>query len=97
VPTYVTLYRYTDQGIKNIKEAPRRVEAARQRIEQAGGRLLSYYWLQGAYDFVATAEFSDDESATAFNLAIAAAGNVRSETMRAYGPDDLNRIIAKLP
>jgi uncharacterized protein with GYD domain len=46
---------------------------------------------------VATGEFADDEAATACNLAIAATGNLRSETMRAYGPDEVKRIIAKLP
>jgi uncharacterized protein with GYD domain len=26
--TYLILYKYTEQGIKNIKDAPKRVEAA---------------------------------------------------------------------
>lgn len=58
MPTYVILGQFTDQGIRTISEGPKRREAARERIEQLGGRLLSVYNTLGAYDLVLTVEFS---------------------------------------
>jgi uncharacterized protein with GYD domain len=40
-------------------------------------------------------EAADDESATAFNLAISSLGNVRTTTMRAFDAAEMREIIAK--
>src|SRR5437899_7490964 len=97
MPTYVGLFRWTEQGIRNVKDTVTRTEQASSAIEKAGGRLIGTWWTQGAYDIVAIVEWPDDESASAFMLTTAMLGNVRSETMRAYTQDEMQRIIAKLP
>lgn len=69
----------------------------RAAIEKDGGRLIGSWWTQGAYDVVAVAEWPNDEAASAFMLSLALAGNVRSETMRAYTQEEIHRILHKLP
>ena len=95
--TYVTLYKYTDQGIRNIKESPSRVEQARKGIEKAGGKLVSIYLTMGQYDLVAVTQWSSEEAAAAFQLGIGAMGNVSSETLRAFDEGEFKKIVAAIP
>ena len=95
--TYITLYRYTRQGIQNVKGSPQRVEEARKAMEKAGGKLKAVYLTMGQYDIVAVSEWSDEETAAAFLLGQGAQGNVTSESLRAFGEDEFKRIVAKLP
>ena len=96
MPTYIVLAKYTDQGIKTISEGRQRREAARQRIEQLGGRMLSVYNTQGQYDLVLTLEFPDEITATAFLLQTGQQGNLRTETLRAFSPEEMEQVRAKM-
>jgi uncharacterized protein with GYD domain len=96
MPTYIVLAKYTDQGIKTVQEGPQRREAARQRIEQLGGRMLSVYNTQGQYDLVLTLEFPDEVTATAFLLQTGQQGNLRTETLRAFSPEEMEQVRAKM-
>ena len=97
MPTYIGLYTWTDQGVKNVKDTVRRAEEARAAFEQRGARLIAAYWTQGRYDLVSIAEFPDEETASASALALGMAGNVHTETMRAFSAEEMQRIIQKLP
>jgi uncharacterized protein with GYD domain len=97
MPTYISLLKWTEQGAMDAKNALTRGEQGRAMIEKAGGRLIGSWWTQGAYDVVVVAEFPDDETASAVALAVGAAGNVRTETMRAYTAQEMQRILQKLP
>jgi uncharacterized protein with GYD domain len=97
MPTYIGLFKWTAQGIQNVKNTVTRVEEVRAQVDQAGGRLVGSWWTQGAYDLVAVTEWPDDESVSAFMLSLALVGNVRSETMRAFTAEEMQRIIQKLP
>ena len=92
---YITLYQFTDQGIKNFAGTVDRSKDATAAVEKIGGKLLSINWTIGPYDLVSIAQFPDDETATAFNLKLASAGNVRTTTMRAFEADEMTRIIGK--
>lgn len=80
---YVTLYQFTDQGVRAVKDSPARLRAAIKQAERMGLKIVGAYYTQGAYDLVVISEASDESAATAFALATAAQGNVRSTTMRA--------------
>jgi uncharacterized protein with GYD domain len=97
MPTYVSLLTWTEQGIKDAKSALTRGEQGRAAIENAGGRLIGSWWTQGAYDIVVVAEFPDDETASAVALAVGMAGNIRSQTMRAYTAEEMQGIVQRLP
>ena len=95
--TYVTLYRYTQQGIRNIKESPARVEQARKAIANAGGKFKAIYLTMGWYDLVAVSEWPTDEAAASFLLSLGGAGNVTSETLRAFDENEFKKIVAAIP
>ena len=95
--TYITLYRYTPQGIRNIKDSPSRIEQARQTLERAGAKLKAVYLTTGRYDLVAISEWPNEESAMTFLLAQGAAGNVTSETLGAFDEAAFKRIVAAVP
>ena len=97
MPTYVTLLNFTQQGIENIKEGPARLETARQAISAAGGELKAFYLTMGQYDAVAISEVPTDEAYTRIMLALGSAGNIRSETLRAFTEDEYQTIVAGLP
>jgi uncharacterized protein with GYD domain len=63
MPTFISLYKLTDQGIKNIKEAPGRVEDAIKGAEAMGAKVIGFYSVMGEYDYVAIGEFPSDEHA----------------------------------
>ncbi len=97
MPTYITLYEWTEQGIKNVKGAPARIEAALKAAEAMGGKSLGIYMTMGDYDVVSVFEAPDDETASAFLLAQGMLGNVRSTTLRAFTREQFAEIVKKLP
>jgi uncharacterized protein with GYD domain len=94
--TYVTLYRYTDQGMRGIGNAVELAKRWQGEADRRGIKVLGLWWLQGQYDAVTIVEGADDEAVTALLLAIGAEGSLRTETMRAYSADDLGRILGKV-
>ena len=94
---YVTLYKFTDQGIRGIKSSPERIRQGTAAWEAMGGKLLGFYSTQGPYDYVAISEADDDEMAAAFALAMGAQGNVTTLTMRAFDTEEHERIVSKIP
>ena len=97
MPTYILLVKLTEQGIKNIKDAPRRSEDAIKRMEAMGGKLISIYTVMGEYDYVAIGEAPNDETIMAFLLGLGSLGNVRTTTLRAFTREEFADIIKKLP
>ena len=95
MPKYITLYQFTDQGVKSFQGTVQRAKDATAAVEKMGAKLLSIHWTLGPYDLVSVSEFPNDEAVTAFTLKLGAAGNVRSTTMRAFDADEMTRIIAK--
>ena len=97
MPTYIALYKLTEQGIKNIKNAPGRVEEGIKGAEAMGGKVLGFYTVMGEYDYVSIGEFPNDELAMTFNLALGMKGNVRTTTLKAFTADEFGEIVKKLP
>lgn len=97
MPTHVILMNLTEQGIKNIKEAPARIEHAAKALETAGGKLLAFYTVMGAYDYVAVVEVPNDQVALAQLLALGMEGNVRTTTLRAFTVEEFAGVLKKLP
>jgi len=96
VPKYVTLYNWTDQGVQGVKDTVNRYQAAKQLSESKGGKLETILWTIGPYDLVGISDFPDDETGTAVSLQLAATGNIRTLTMRAFGEAEMRGIIEKM-
>jgi len=97
MPTYITLYKYTQQGATNIKGAPDRIKQATAAAEKLGGKVIGVWATLGQYDLVAVGEFPNDEAAAALNLIVASLGNVSSETLKAFTPEEFAKIVASIP
>lgn len=93
---FVTLYKFTDQGIRNIKDSPQRLNAAIKAFESKGGKLLGAYYTVGEFDLVIIGEIADEQAGLAHTLAVISLGNVRSTTLRAYTPMEFAEIIKKM-
>ena len=93
--TYITLASFTDQGIRNFKDTPKRAQAFRDLVEQMGGNVKDIYWTMGGYDIVAITEAPDDETATATSIKVSSLGNVRTTTLRAFDMEEIETIIQK--
>lgn len=94
--TYIALSNFTDQGIRSVKDTLKRADAIQEAAGKFGAKMTQLFWTQGAYDVVAIIDAPDDESATALALAIGMAGNVRTQTLRAFSKDEMRGILAKL-
>jgi len=95
MPTYVVLYRFTDQGRSDIKGSVRRTAEVRAANESRGFKILAHYWTQGRYDLVTIVDAPSEEAMRAGLFAVAEAGNVQSETMRAFTDEEMERILSK--
>lgn len=96
MPTYVSLLNFTDQGIKNVKETTKRFDAAKTLAEKHGVKITHMLYTMGQYDCITIAEAKDEESFSAFVLAAAALGNVRTLSMRAYTPSEMQALLGKI-
>jgi uncharacterized protein with GYD domain len=95
--TYISLMKFTDQGIKEIKQAPERIEKAFKGLEAMGGKIVDFYATMGEYDYVAIVEGPTDEVAMTFLLGLGAAGNVRTTTLKAFKREDFAKLVKMLP
>ncbi|HEX3619457.1 MAG TPA: GYD domain-containing protein [Candidatus Udaeobacter sp.] len=93
---YVSLIKFTDQGIHNIKDTVERHEASMAEAEKMGMKIIQPLWTMGAYDVVVLLEAPDDETMTAFALKVSSMGSVKTQTMRAFRSDEMEDILAKI-
>ena len=93
MPMFVTLGNFTDQGIRNYQDSPKRAQAFKDLVESMGGKLHSIHWTLGQYDLVAIVEAPDDQMAAAIAVKQGSLGNVRTLTMPAFGMDEIEKII----
>jgi uncharacterized protein with GYD domain len=96
VPTYVLLANWTDQGIRGIKESPRRLDTAKKALKDMGGEFKSVFLTLGDYDLVVIYEAPDDAVAARFNLQLGMQGNIRTRTMKAFPEAAYREIITSL-
>jgi uncharacterized protein with GYD domain len=96
VPTYVLLANWTDQGIRGVKESPRRLDTAKKALKDMGGEFKSVFMTLGDYDLVVIYEAPDDAVAARFNLQLGMQGNIRTRTMKAFPEAAYREIITSL-
>ena len=97
MPGYVMLFKWTQQGIASVKEAPERIKRAKAGVEKLGGSMVGVWVTMGQYDLVGIADLPNDEAAAIFALSIASLGNVTTQTMRALSEEEFAQVVAKLP
>lgn len=95
MPTYVSLINWTDQGVKSFHETTKRAADFTKQVEARGGRVRELLWTVGEYDLVTVVDWPDEESSVAALLLTAAAGNIRTNTLRAFSAQEIDGIIAR--
>jgi uncharacterized protein with GYD domain len=94
--TYMVLGRFTDQGIRNVKDTTRRANAIREMAKGIGITVKETYWMLGQYDVAFIADAPDEESMTVLGLSIGALGNVHTQTLRAFSADEITRMLGRM-
>ena len=94
--TYVSLMNFTDEGIRKIKDTPKRADAFKDMAKKCGATVKDVFWTLGEYDVVAIVEAPDDVSMTALGLSSGALGNVRTRTLRAFTQGEIKTIVGKI-
>ncbi|SLM47073.1 conserved protein of unknown function [Nitrospira japonica] len=94
--TYVMLLSWTDQGIKNVKDSPKRLDAVKKLAKELGGEVRSFYMTLGQYDLVLILDMPNNDKQAAFALKLGSSGNVRSTTLKAFPEEDYRRILGTL-
>ncbi|HVY52085.1 GYD domain-containing protein [Hypericibacter adhaerens] len=91
---YILLTNWTEQGIKNVKESPKRLDAAKALAKKLGGEMKKFYMTTGSYDMIVILDLPGDDAAAKFALQLGMAGNVRTTTLKAFSEDSYRSIIA---
>ena len=95
MPHYISLVNWTEQGIKNVKESPKRVDAVNSLANKLGAK-MDLFFTMGEYDLVAVTDAPNDETAMQLLFELGRLGNVRTTTMKAWTPAEATKVIAKL-
>jgi uncharacterized protein with GYD domain len=96
VPSYVMLANWTDQGARQVKESPRRLDSAKRALVDMGGEFRSVYMTMGEYDLIVVYDAPDDAVAARFTLLLAQLGSVRTKTLKAFPEAAYREIIHSL-
>jgi uncharacterized protein with GYD domain len=93
--TYVILGNFTEQGIRSVKDSPKRAQAFKEMAQKLGVTIKDIYYTVGRYDLLAIAE-GTDEAVTSALLSVGALGNVRTQTLRAFSAAEFGKIVGNL-
>lgn len=96
MPTYIMLANWTDQGARDVKDSPRRLDTAKKALEDVGGEFKSFFLTMGDFDMLAVYEAPDDAVAARFVLQVGQLGNIRTRTLKAFPESAYREIIASL-
>jgi uncharacterized protein with GYD domain len=94
--TYIGLLSFTDKGLQSIKDTTKRAAAAKEAAKKHGVNMRDVFWTLGDYDVVCVIEAEDEAALTAFSIATAQQGNVRTRTLRAFTAAEMDKILAKV-
>jgi uncharacterized protein with GYD domain len=96
MPHYVTLMRWTSQGVAGLPGWRERVEEGERFIQELGGTLIGVWVTLGRYDVVEIFEAPDDEVAIEILMKLQRFGAEHTETLRAFTRDEAEAIIRRL-
>jgi uncharacterized protein with GYD domain len=97
MPTYISLVNLTEQGFKEVKNAPERLRSFDTATKEVGGKVIGFYLVMGQYDYVVITEAPDDQTAARLIMGTIAQGSVRTQTMRAFPREEFEELARGLP
>ena len=92
MPTYISLLRWTQQGVAHVKDSAKRLDAGRKAFKEIGVEIKQVHMTMGRYDLIMLMEAPSDDAVASALLSLAAQGNVQTETMKAWSEDEYRKI-----
>src|SRR5262245_34642356 len=92
MPTFILSLNFTDQGIRAVKDAPKRSAASKELARKLGMEIKQVYVTTGASDILIIAESPSGDNVAKFALATSALGNVRTSTARAWTESEFQKL-----
>jgi len=96
MPTYIALLNWTQQGVSKIGASAKRLDAGRKAFKKVGAEIKDVYMTLGRCDLVCVIEAPDDETYAKAILGLASAGNVSTETLKAFSEGQYRKITGSL-
>jgi uncharacterized protein with GYD domain len=97
MPMFILSLSWTEQGIRAIKDAPKRAQAARDLAKKVGVEIKEVYLTSGDDDLLVIVDTPSGDNVAKFALALGAQGNVRTRTARAWPQSEFQKLISELP
>src|SRR5262249_61311646 len=97
MPTFILSLNWTDQGIRAVKDAPKRAKAAQELAKKVGVEIKEVYLTSGDRDLLIIVDAPSEDNVTKFALALGSRGNVRTSTARAWSQSEFQKLISELP
>ena len=94
---YISLVKYTQKGVENIKDSPNRLDAFKQVCQSMGAKVEGFYLTMGRYDLVVIVDAPDPETIAKIILATASRGAISTETLPAFTEEEYRKVISELP
>lgn len=96
MPTYIGLFKWTAQGIANVKDSPSRLDSGRKEFKKIGLKIKDTYLTMGRYDLVCIMEAPDDDTYARAMLKLGSLGNLQTETLKAFSEADYRKIVGSI-
>ena len=97
MPMFICSLKWTDQGIRSVKDAPKRAQASRELAKKLGIEIKEVYLTSGENDLLLIVESSSGDNVAKFALATGSLGNVRTRTVRAWSESEFAKLLSELP
>lgn len=96
MPTYISLVRWTQQGVANVKDSPNRLDSGRKAFKEIGVQIKQVHMTMGRYDLIMVLEAPSDDAVATALLSLASQGNVQTETLKAWSEDEYRNIVGSI-
>jgi uncharacterized protein with GYD domain len=97
MPMFILSLCWTDQGIRGVKDAPKRSQAAKELAKKVGVEIKQIFMTSGDDDLLLIVDTPNGDNVAKFALSLGSMGNVRSRTVRAWPEAEFQKLISELP
>jgi uncharacterized protein with GYD domain len=97
MPYFISLMRFTQKGLSEIKNVEDRIRLSRERVESVGGKSVKLYATLGPYDLVQIFEMPSESSMMTYVMTARRDGFVEPLILRAFDEIEWSSIVENIP